>query len=98
MRLSPVSLRAVPLPAIAVALSLGLVAQEPGTEEVLHLPTYTVTAGRELPPPEHWHYVRLPGFEVLSNASESTRATRYGSRWASTDSIANRPVAAASRS
>ena len=33
------------------------------------LPTYTVTTERELPPPESWHYARIEGFEVLSNAS-----------------------------
>ena len=71
MRRFPFSSRAV-LPAlISLALPPGLVAQPSGSQEVLQLPTYTVTAERELPPPEAWLYTRIDGFEVLSNASES---------------------------
>lgn len=40
--------------------------------EVIELPKYTVTDTRDLPQPEKWHYARIPGFEVLSNASERT--------------------------
>jgi hypothetical protein len=40
----------------------------------IELPAYTVTDSRELPPPEHWSYGRIEGFEILSNASD--RATR----------------------
>ncbi|MDR1012151.1 MAG: hypothetical protein LBM04_13675 [Opitutaceae bacterium] len=35
--------------------------------EVVHLPQYTVTDVRVLPPPEFWRYAELPGFEILSN-------------------------------
>ncbi len=38
--------------------------------EIVHLPQYTVTDVRILPPPESWLYAELPGFEVLSNASK----------------------------
>lgn len=71
MRLFLRSSRAV-LPAlISLAFPRGLVAQQPASPEVLQLPTYTVTTERELPPPEQWHYARIDGFEVLSNASDS---------------------------
>lgn len=70
MRLSPVFSRAGYLPIIAAGLWLGLAAQEPGPEATLQLPKYVVTGERELPPPERWHYGRIPGFEVLSNAPE----------------------------
>ncbi len=60
------------LPAlISLAFPPGLAAQQSGSQEVLQLPTYTVTTERELPPPEQWFYSRIDGFEVLSNASEN---------------------------
>ena len=71
MRLFPHSSRAVLPTLISLALPPGLVAQQSGSQEVLELPTYTVTAERELPPPETWFYTRIDGFEVLSNSSES---------------------------
>jgi hypothetical protein len=40
------------------------------TEPVVELPKFVVTDNRELPPPESWRYGTIPGFEVLSNASE----------------------------
>ncbi len=43
--------------------------QDVANEKAIELPTYTVTDSRELPPPEQWHYGRIAGFEVLSNAS-----------------------------
>lgn len=49
-------LRAQPTPAAA--------------EPVVELPKFVVTDNRELPPPESWRYGTIPGFEVLSNASE----------------------------
>lgn len=55
----------------ALTLPCGLLAQPTATAPTLQLPTYTVTAERELPPPESWLYARIPGFEVLSNASEA---------------------------
>lgn len=38
--------------------------------EVVLLPKYEVTADRVLPPIEQWKYVSIPGFEILSNASD----------------------------
>ena len=46
--------------------AVGRAAEEP----TLELPKYTVTTGRELPPPERWHYARIDGFEVLSSSGE----------------------------
>ena len=37
---------------------------------VIRLPTFTVTETRILPPPESWHYAQVPGFEILSDASD----------------------------
>lgn len=37
---------------------------------VVELPKFVVTDNRELPPPESWRYATIPGFEILSNASE----------------------------
>ena len=38
--------------------------------EAIQLPKYEVTTDRVLPPIEEWNYVSIPGFEILSNASE----------------------------
>ncbi len=54
----------------SVAGFLPLAAQEAINEEPVVLPEYSVTAERELPPPEQWFYARIDGFEVLSNSSE----------------------------
>ncbi|MDF9827825.1 hypothetical protein M2447_001927 [Ereboglobus sp. PH5-10] len=43
-------------------------------DEIVELPRYVVTDERILPPPESWRHAKLPGYEILSNAS--TRATR----------------------
>ncbi|MDO8544189.1 MAG: hypothetical protein Q7S40_27420 [Opitutaceae bacterium] len=37
---------------------------------VIELPVFEVTDTRILPPPESWRYAEVPGFEILSNASE----------------------------
>lgn len=37
---------------------------------VVELPKFVVTDSRELPPPESWRYGTIPGFEILSNASD----------------------------
>lgn len=71
MRLPPVFRRLAPFAAIVLLLRADLRAQESGLGEPVQLPKYTVTGARELPPPESWLYARLPGFEVLSNASEN---------------------------
>jgi hypothetical protein len=40
------------------------------SEPVVELPKFVVTDSRELPPPEAWRYATIPGFEILSNASD----------------------------
>ena len=55
-----------------------LAAQDVSKDKPLELPTYTVTDSRELPPPEPWLYGRIPGFEVLSNASEKSTKRLVG--------------------
>ncbi|MDF9833487.1 hypothetical protein M2103_001711 [Ereboglobus sp. PH5-5] len=44
----------------------------PPDSDIVNLPTYTVTDVRILPPPESWRYAAIPGFEILSNASNHT--------------------------
>jgi len=39
---------------------------------IIRLPTFTVTETRILPPTESWRYAQVPGFEILSEASDST--------------------------
>jgi hypothetical protein len=55
-----------------------LAAQDVSKDKPIELPTYTVTDSRELPPPEPWFYGRIPGFEVLSNASEKSTKRLVG--------------------
>src|SRR5829696_8133379 len=43
-------------------------------QPVVELPKFIVTDSRELPQPESWRYATIPGFEVLTNASD--RATQ----------------------
>ncbi len=47
-----------------------LFAQEKPAESVVELPKFVVTDNRELPPPEAWRYALIPGFEILTNASD----------------------------
>ncbi|MEO7412359.1 MAG: hypothetical protein ABIZ81_03295, partial [Opitutaceae bacterium] len=49
--------------------SMGL-AQEAPTGPIIELPRVVVTDSRDLPPPERWRYAEIPGFEVLTNASD----------------------------
>lgn len=60
--------------AVSSILGSGLrsvAADSPATvEPPVALPAYTVTDSRELPPPEVWRHAQIPGFEVLSNASD----------------------------
>ena len=58
-----------------LALSLfgagGLRAEDAAAKDpVVALPAYTVTDARDLPPPEAWRHAEIPGFEILSNASD----------------------------
>lgn len=67
------SLRALVWPLLAAAiLSVTILpAQEATNAQPVELPEFSVTAERELPPPESWHYARIEGFEVLSSAGEA---------------------------
>ncbi len=59
---------------VAVLALVGgvLWAQPPSVPEgpIIELPKFVVTDSRELPPPEAWRYATIPGFEILSNASD----------------------------
>jgi hypothetical protein len=57
-------------------LGAALHAQETPTsrDPVIELPKFVVTDSRELPQPEAWRYATVPGFEILTNASD--RATQ----------------------
>lgn len=45
-------------------------ADDPPPGEIIELSTLQITDRADLPPPERWNYVKIPGFDVLSNASE----------------------------
>lgn len=60
-----------------VAALLVIVAPAFGADEapvgpIIELPKFVVTDSRELPPPEAWRYAEIPGFEILTNASDRT--------------------------
>src|SRR5688500_19578817 len=60
---------------IPFVLGPALDAQEaPPPTDVVELPKFVVTDSRELPQPEAWRYAVVPGFEILTNASD--RATQ----------------------
>jgi hypothetical protein len=52
-----------------LAFAVGANAPEQ-TSPTIELPTVIVTDSRDLPPPEQWRYATIPGFEILSNASD----------------------------
>jgi hypothetical protein len=61
------------LSALALAAVCGARAQDVSAakyDPVVSLPAYTVTDARELPAPESWRHAEIPGFEILSNASD----------------------------
>lgn len=60
-------------------------AQDATGEKPIELSAYTVTDSRELPPPETWQYVSVPGLEVLSAASaaKTTHLVRSFQRFCS---------------
>ena len=68
--------------ALALALLAAQVSRLPAQDTAaaaaatpaVELPKFVVTDTRELPPPEAWRYAEIPGFEILSNASD--KATR----------------------
>lgn len=45
-------------------------ASDVASERAVELPKFVVTDNRELPQPEQWKYATIPGFEILSNASD----------------------------
>lgn len=45
-------------------------AEEKSKDVIVELPKVIVTDSRDLPPPESWRYATIPGFEILTNASE----------------------------
>jgi hypothetical protein len=55
-----------------LSASIASAAEAPVADAVVELPRYVVTDSRELPPPEAWRYGSLPGFEILSSASDRT--------------------------
>ena len=63
-------------PRVFLSVLLGFVVAGAGraAEEtlgpVIELPKFIVTDSRELPPPEAWRHAEMPGFEILSNASD----------------------------
>jgi hypothetical protein len=60
----------------SLLLGSALYAQEkpaPG-DPIVELPKFVVTDSRDLPQPESWRYATIPGFEILTNASD--RATQ----------------------
>lgn len=62
---------------LASLLVAGPLAAQEGAaanDRVIELPKFVVTDSRELPPPESWRYATIPGFEILTNASD--RATQ----------------------
>lgn len=75
MKRSPDRLRWLSLGALCVAaLSALAAAEEVASGPVVELPKFVVTDSRELPQPESWRYATVPGFEILTNASD--KATR----------------------
>jgi hypothetical protein len=55
---------------LPAAASVAAAAEIEVTGPTIELPKFIVTEGRELPPPESWRYAQIPGYEILSNASE----------------------------
>ena len=61
-------------PAIVIAGLMPATFRAESPRDVVDLPTFTVEERPVLPEPEAWRHASLPGFEVLSNASDG--ATR----------------------
>jgi hypothetical protein len=75
MQTFPPALRAACIAFAIGAGSLFLQAAEPqraDASEIINLPKFEVTEDRILPPLEKWHYVSIPGYEILSNVSVGT--------------------------
>jgi hypothetical protein len=56
------------------AVCHSLPAEDKAADPIIELPRFVVTESRELPQPEAWRYAQIPGFEILTNASN--RATQ----------------------
>src|SRR5581483_6449180 len=55
-----------------LGLAMAALRAEETTGPIIELPKFVVTDSRELPPPESWRYATIPGFEILTNASDRT--------------------------
>jgi hypothetical protein len=58
---------------LGIAAGSTLLAQDSrstAAEPAVELPKFVVTDSRELPQPESWRYATIPGFEILTNASD----------------------------
>ncbi|HLP25699.1 MAG TPA: hypothetical protein VK477_08480, partial [Acidobacteriota bacterium] len=57
---------------VGTIASMAFATESPVADGAIYeLPKYTVKNPLELPAPESWRYARIPGFEVLSNASDA---------------------------
>lgn len=62
---------AVPWATAAASGGVAAPAADDAFPGVVELPKFEVVDSRLLPPPESWHYAQIPGFEILSNISQS---------------------------
>jgi hypothetical protein len=60
------------LTASVFAFPAAKLAAQSSDTSVVELPKFEVEADRILPPLEKWHYVSIPGYEILSNSSKYT--------------------------
>lgn len=58
------------LASLVLTLPAVLAQETPPPGQIVELPKFVVTDSRELPPPESWKYATMPGFEILTNASD----------------------------
>ena len=58
------------VPAVLLASAAWTASAQDAPGPVVELPKFVVTDNRELPPPEQWRHATIPGFEILSNASD----------------------------
>lgn len=55
---------------LALAVPSVWAQETPPPGQVVELPKFVVQDSRELPQPESWKYATMPGFEILTNASD----------------------------
>lgn len=74
--LIPASLRPALLLGLCALAGAGITSPqlraEQAAAEIVELPTFEVSADRILPALEKWHYVSIPGYEILSNTTRYT--------------------------